>query len=66
MKQNYRIVKRMGINVFWYEVQKRWFFGLLWHKIDMDTTLEKAEKILERDKKREENKKIKPEVVGYY
>jgi len=63
----YKIEKKRGYDIRyeWYYVYRRHYF-FFWKKLGFEATLEKAKEMIYRDKREQELRKEKPEVVGYY
>jgi hypothetical protein len=64
MKAQYKIVKKMsvhaGILIMRYYAYKRWL-GVFWRSLGWEFELEGAEKLI-----REDRRKIRSKVIGYY
>ena len=64
MKAQYKIVKKMsvhaGILITRYYAYKRWL-GVFWRSLGWEFELEGAEKLI-----REDRRKIRSKVIGYY
>lgn len=62
----YKIVKKFYFSGVRFFVYKKWFFGLLWKRVEICTTQQEAERNVSYRKQIDEAKAKKPEVIGYY